>query len=602
MLQTTQIQIEIDGEEIDDFIEFSIDQPMNKLHQFIVRCRMDTFEDIDDFVLSQSKKYIGSTITIHTESADMEGNKNQELFFKGIVHSVKAFKSTYESDSIVIVGYSPDSLLLSTPNCKTFFEKSLRQIVEEVLRPYPRDIIKSNIDPTYTETILYCVQYKESNLAFLQRLAKRYGEWFYYNGKELYFGKANGNTQELIHGIDLNAFEYSLQMHATGTEFISYNYLNGETIKTKSEKTSGKNQQNEPGKYTFDQSNKHFNTQSVNAFNHINVASNNSSKEQKRIMELNASSIVANISEAKGCSENMNLVPGSIIKVKATKMEGSGEVDYGDYRITSVKHSCNNIENYKNTFTAIPAESQVPKYTNPDAYPTCETQSAIVIDNKDPEKLGRIQVRFFWQTSNDNSPWIRIVSPYSGAERGFYFVPEIDDEVLVGFEANDAERPYIIGSLYHGKHKPTGKFPNNNNSFKGIVTQSNLMIELDDENKQTSISTPGGNIVQLSDNGGIQMTDSSGNSVELSSSGITLNSGGEINITAGSDITISAGANANVESGANFKVTSGSAAEIQGGVDVKLSAGASFKAEGAGTAEVSSSGITVIKGSLVNIN
>jgi len=596
MALASSVRIEIDGQEIKDFLDFSIDQKMKAVQEFQLRCRMDTFEEPDGFVMNESKKFIGSNISIAIETYKPGGDERTPgLFFKGIIHSVRAVNSDLSSeDQVVLLGYSPDVLLLDHAGCRSFENKSLKQVVDEVLKPYPRDILKTRVAPVYKEQIPYCVQYRENSLEFLQRLAARYGEWLYYNGSEFVFGTSKTNKEELILGKDLNTFDFSLKLKAPDFKYVSYDYMDAKRIESKTEKTSGKDQQNELGKYAYDQSGKQYSQSAVQDYPHLNVDPNKASKTQKSTLDLEASSISLGMSALEGMSENMKLVPGSNVLVKALKTESKGEVNYGDYIISSVKHQCDNLLNYENVFTAIPAEAKVPNYTDPNAFPASDPQSAIVKDNNDPEKLGRIRVQFFWQEGNAISPWIRLVTPYAGAERGFYFIPELEDEVLIGFEGGDAERPYVMGSLYHGKHKPAAGFPDQNNSFKGIITKSNLKIQFDDDKKITTIETPGGNTVVLSDDDkSILMQDQNQNKVELGSGGVSIDSVKDIIIKSKGKIVVDATSGMELTSKASLKVK---------GLSVEQTADTTMTVKGTASAELSASGQTTVKGAMVMIN
>lgn len=192
------------------------------------------------------------------------------------------------------------------------------------------------------------------------------------------------------------------------------------------------------------------------------------------------------------------------------------------------------------------------------------------------------------------SPWLRLVNAYSGSERGFYFIPEIGDEVLIGFEGDNAERPFLMGSLYHGKNKPRSIWPDKDNSFKGIITKSNLKIEFDDKKKITTIETPAGNKVVLSDDGkSILLQDQNQNKVELSSGGITMESMKDIKIKSKAKITIEGTAGVDISSSADAKIS---------GLNIDLNANAGLTAKGNASAELSAAGQTTVKGAVVMIN
>ena len=111
----------------------------------------------------------------------------------------------------------------------------------------------------------------------------------------------------------------------------------------------------------------------------------------------------------------------------------------------------------------------------------------VVTNIKDSEGLGRIKVKFPWLSSDDESPWARVLTPMAGNDRGFYFLPEVDDEVLVAFEHGDMAFPYILGSLWNGKDKPPEKNDDGKNNKRVIKSRSGHMIVLDDTENQEKI-------------------------------------------------------------------------------------------------------------------
>jgi type VI secretion system secreted protein VgrG len=596
MALAASVRMEIAGQKVPDFLQLCIDQRMDGLQEFWISCRMDTFEEPDDFIINKAKKFIGSAIVIEINAVKPGGEGSEPgLFFKGIIHSVKAVKSDLSNeDQIVLHGFSPEFLLDDHTGCRSFENKTLKQIVDEVLKPCPRDLLNAKVSPAYTESIPYCVQYNETSLEFLRRLAKRYGEWMFYNGKELVFGTFSGNKEELILGEDLNTFDFSLNLKPPGFKYVSYEYMSAKRLETDTGKTMGKSQQNEAGKFAFDQSARRFSFMPVQDYVHLNVSPDKYPKAQNDAIKTDASAIALGMSEIEATGENLKLVPGSKISVKALKTENKGIVDYGEYLITSLQHRCDNLLNYENSFSGVASGAETPVYANPMAFPKSGPQNAIVKDNKDPEKLGRVRVNFFWQESNLMSPWIRITHPYAANKRGFYFIPEIDDEVLVDFEGGDAEKPFVAGSLYHGKNKPHEAWPNNKNSFKGIVTKNNLRIEFDDDKKITTIDTPGGNKVVISDDEkSILLSDQNQNTVELKPGGITLDSPKDIKITSKSKITIDATSGVEISSVSDVKVT---------GMNINQTANVGFTAKGNATAELSAAGQTTVKGGIVMIN
>ncbi len=189
----------------------------------------------------------------------------------------------------------------------------------------------------------------------------------------------------------------------------------------------------------------------------------------------------------------------------------------------------------------------------------------IVTNNKDPEGFGRVKVRFPWLSPEDESHWARILTPMAGNNRGLYFLPEVEDEVLVAFEHGLAEFPYILGGLWNGKDKQ----PENNN---------------DGQNNRRVIKSRSGHIIRLDDTKGkekIEVIDKSGNN------SIVINTAdNSITITADADITIKSSKGKLTLSGNGVEISSKAAVNIEAKQNMNLKAGPQLN----------------IKGSLVNIN
>jgi Rhs element Vgr protein len=595
MALASKIRIEIEGQELKDFLNLTINQSIYTFHQFEVVCRMDTFESPDGFVIEQSKKMIGSVITISI-GTDLKGKSSgSDHLFKGIITEIRAAKSdTGQADHVILSGHSPDILLNDNPGCQSFENKSLKQIADDVLKPYPKDVLRAKTDPAKSDQFPYIVQYNETRHDFLRRLATRFGEWFYYDGTELHFGKLSGSKTDLKLGIDLTDFKFSIGTNPLKFKYIGYDYTKAEKVEIASSKSGGKNQLNEYGGYAHDKSMKQYSQESILYYNHLNTKETNVSKELSHVVSLEEGASALNMSAMQGSSQNPELKLGSRIDIKALKGGKSGQVDYGEYIITTLIHSCDNTMNYQNSFEGIPGEAKIPDYTNPKAIPNCETQTAEVKDNNDPDKLGRVRVNFHWLDGNLMSPWLRVANAYSGADIGFYFIPEVGDEVLVGFEGGNAEKPYVMGSMYHGKNKPAGSWPNQDNNFKGILTRSKLKIEFDEEKKITTIDTPGGNQVVLSDDDKyILLKDQNQNKVELGSGGIIMDSPKDIKITSKSKVSIEGTGGVDISSTADAKVS---------GLNINLDANASLAVKGKASAELSSVGNTTVNGTMVMIN
>jgi uncharacterized protein involved in type VI secretion and phage assembly len=209
----------------------------------------------------------------------------------------------------------------------------------------------------------------------------------------------------------------------------------------------------------------------------------------------------------------------------------------------------------------------------------------IVKDIKDPEGLGRVKVNFPWlgeeseavamasDEDRAHSNWARIATLMAGSERGTFFIPEVDDEVLVAFEHGDPSRPFVLGMLYDS---------DDNTSITIVDKEEKNRIFFDTANEAMEITITGN---------------------------LTIDVGGDITITAGGNIEMTADGDVKAESQGNLEMKAGGSGKVEstGALDLKTSA--ALTAEGSSTAELKGASVTVngsamaeVKGGLVKIN
>ena len=189
----------------------------------------------------------------------------------------------------------------------------------------------------------------------------------------------------------------------------------------------------------------------------------------------------------------------------------------------------------------------------------------IVTNNDDPDKMGRVKVKFPWLSDEDESDWARVAAPMAGNERGFYCLPEVEDEVLVAFERGDVHFPFVLGALWNGRDAPPASNDDGKNNVRVLKSRSGHVIRLTDEDGKEK--------VEIIDKGGKNQLvfDTAENTVTVS---------------AGKDLTLSA------EEGA-IKLKAKSV-EIESSADTKIKAGSGMNVEASGT--------MTVKGATVNIN
>lgn len=214
----------------------------------------------------------------------------------------------------------------------------------------------------------------------------------------------------------------------------------------------------------------------------------------------------------------------------------------------------------------------------------------------DPDTEYRILVEVALFNDNNVGLWARLSNFYSTSGQGVFFLPEVGDEVILGFLNQDPRYPVILGSLYSQKNKPYSEFsPNQKNSMKGIVSKSELRAMFDDENIVLTLVTPDKNTVVLDDkNKQIKLSDENGNSIIMSATGISIKSGKDITIEAGQTVTIKGNAGVSIQS-------SGGDVGIKG-VNINESANMQYSAKGGLTAQVQGGTELTLKAAMVMIN
>jgi uncharacterized protein involved in type VI secretion and phage assembly len=172
---------------------------------------------------------------------------------------------------------------------------------------------------------------------------------------------------------------------------------------------------------------------------------------------------------------------------------------------------------------------------------------AVVTDVVDPNNQGRVKVRLPWSPDPGNSSyeaWARIATMMAGNNRGTWFIPDKNDEVLVAFEGGNPRRPYVIGALWNGQDAPPEQMDGaGDNNVKTILSRQGVRITLDDTDGAVKLrlETPGGQSIVLSDaDNSIVAEDSNGNTIKMDAQGITLTASGTLEIDA-SMVTVNSG-------------------------------------------------------------
>lgn len=214
----------------------------------------------------------------------------------------------------------------------------------------------------------------------------------------------------------------------------------------------------------------------------------------------------------------------------------------------------------------------------------------IVTNNEDPERIGRVKVKFPWLSDEHESDWARISSPMAGSERGFTTIPEVEDEVLVAFEHGDINRPYVVGGLWNKKDKPPFDNADGKNDTRMWKSRSGSIIQMGDKDGEVSITlrTASGNVEVLLDD------KEPACKITVKGGPIVYETDGATTIKSGGDMTIESGGNLDISAKGNIKI------DATGNLDAKATG--NFTGKSTGNATVEGTGMTKIKGTSVSID
>lgn len=228
----------------------------------------------------------------------------------------------------------------------------------------------------------------------------------------------------------------------------------------------------------------------------------------------------------------------------------------------------------------------------------------IVSNNRDPEKLGRVKVKFPWLSDEHESYWARVASPMAGPQRGFFCLPEVGDEVLVAFAHGSPDSPFILGALWNGKDKPPVTNDDGKNDVRLLKSRSGHQIVLNDAEDKASIL-----IVDKSGENQI-LIDTANNKLSIKAKGdLTIEAGGNIRLAAQGKVEVEAGQALTAKAKTDLTLEAGSKGQLSAQAPLTLKSNAKASIEGGGQTEVkgamvsiNGSALTEVKGGLVKIN
>ena len=508
------ITISIGKKTLSSFISLQIEQNIGKHHRFQMSVELESGGNRYVHNISEnSKKWLGESIVVKAANTPI---------FVGVVTNVQLHREGSDFGCIIVSGYSATYRMETAHSCFSWNDTTIGDVVKKLCAEAK---VQLELNPAFKENKDYICQYEESDFNFIRRLAHQYQEWMYYDGTKLIFGKPRklADPVRLEYGTTLSSLDIGLQTLARSEQVFSYHSgADREMQRTTPDlayghdKLSGEAFRASLGMFSKP-ARQHALPRISNETELINYMGRKQAAETAETHYITAESQVP------------TLRVGSVVSLYSSFLERVGNISkesLGDFIIIEITHEVSQGSYYKNRFKAIPATIKAlpsPKVR----MPLAETQMATVLSNADPEGKGRVRVRMNWQTDGMQTGWVRVMTPDGGSSsdvksnRGFVFIPEVGDQVLLSFRHGDPARPYVLGSLFNGT---TGGGGGQGNNCKSLTTRSGSSLKLDDS----------AGSVTLHDKGGVSMNfDGAGNS--------TLNAKATHSVNAGSNASINVG-------------------------------------------------------------
>lgn len=487
-LNKITVEVKVNGTPC-DFSNLELRQTMFGHHLFTINLNYRAKEqDLWEVTADQVIEQLGSPVGIQIK--DQEGTV---IDFDGVITKVDIGGRDSNQGVATIYGGSPTLLMVDDYSMASFVETDLASIVHETITSigYP---IEHKIEPLNNCEISYVCRYKESSYGFLNRLLSSCGEWFFYDGKKIIVGfSPEQNKKEAV---ELSYKHDLVKMNISSTvgnyDVEQYDYDPTRDLITQWPSLPESKNTNKFTRKAF--------TYSKTVHKDYTILPSTIPVCQKtfNLMENSVNATHFNkLSEGsllKATTLTCKMALGAIVSLESDPLKAKYTKELGKYRLIDVVHRYDNDKGeYENDIVGINADiDYIP--ARDVAQPMALPEVAMVKDNKDPRNMGRVKVQFVWQQLEDHpqgktSGWMRVQTPDAGTSevveknRGFFFIPEIGDQVMVGYEYGDPNRPFVMGSLYHSKN--SGGIVGQND-VKSIQTRSGSILRFTDlEDKNT---------------------------------------------------------------------------------------------------------------------
>ena len=544
---------------------------------YVIRMRLEqgfnchhTFEIIVDYN-ALDKKWMESAALVYQllgqdVNIEMKHKKGDGLNqFKGIITQVSHIGHHGGQNHIRISGCSPTIKLDGSKTMDSFMDMTLTGIISEAVGTSGNggSVTKQ---PKFTGKTDYICQYGETCFEFINRLSWLYGEWFFYDGMDCYFGKKDGKEEEVTFESDMLTFDLNASL--LPSKMKRYHYLVHED-----RETDWKASDPDTAGYhsvAKDQSSSIYTSDATLPA----AADILFDGELDALTRAEKNRATFNMLTISGTSQTSKVKIGGKIKVSLPKSLETTMTTVGTFLVTSVIHEYDLKAEYRNTFKGIPdTVENIPM--EPVDYPKAFSQLAWVKSNDDEKKLGRVKVQTQWQKDKGKTTnWIRVQTEDAGfsdvfaKNRGHTFLPEIGDQVIIDFLYGDPNRPYMSGAVFPETKSEGGKVDNN---IKSIKTRSGHIIEFNDSegNKSITITDICGNIITL-DTVGSQIKIHAPKKITVTSEDIEISASKSLMLSSGKDTQQNVGKEFNQRVGEDHSLAVGKSMNVKVDEHIKV--------------------------------
>ncbi|WP_443937015.1 phage baseplate assembly protein V [Pedobacter sp. MW01-1-1] len=532
----------IDNKKISPVLKVNIKQYIGEHNELVLHFKHEVIQEVGLFTIDNAHHLLGRLTEVSI--FDISDPYKNPLENKFIITEVKLVNDGLAEGVLELKGLSPTILLDGAKHFESFASQNLATIINTLCKPmegmrtYFINTLRSN------PVIWYSSRYNESSWNYLKRLADATGNWIYCNGRGLVFGAAKNETPvPLIYGSDCTKVSLSLLTVPVQSAVFDYN-----TSENRKAKQSAKDYNGNIGstaQQAYSRSKRLYSFESA-------VPMQTFQSDQELLMAKGKAMATGKVAESylmEAETNNFRMGIGALVDFEFMR-QGASSI-HPQMRIVYSEHELLINGLYTNRFKGVSSGAESPpklEFEQPVTFPMLAT----VVDNKDPLNQGRVKVEFIgwahdlsYRMERQETDWIRVLSPDAGSSnlvgknRGFVFIPELNDQVMVDFENGNPDRPFVTGSAFHGQIAAGGA---QKNHLKTIITRSGVKIQIDDEENEGSLT----------------ITDPSGNTYFMDGAGnITVSAPENININAGKDINLVAGENLNLRVGKDMDTSIG---------------------------------------------